>query len=207
MDIYIKPSQKTQIVGKKLIFLTDVAEIYADKNIAQKLEHLPVYRISSDSEKTYLISVLDLIQVISAAVPQASISNLGAEDVLLEYLPKPRKENKLFVAGKILFVSAVLFCGAATTIMCFHSDTQLPLIFRNYYYMFYGENQDLPLILVLPYSIGLLTGILVFFNHFSKLAISKDPTPIEVEMTTYENETIASMIEQLSQEKKKEKGQ
>lgn len=207
MDIYIKPSQKTQIVGKKLIFLTDVAEIYAEKNITQKLEYLPVYRISSDTEKTYLISVLDLIQVISAAVPQASISNLGAEDVLLEYLPKPRKENKLFVAGKILFVSAVLFCGAATTIMCFHSDTQLPLIFRNYYYMFYGENQDLPLILVLPYSIGLLTGILVFFNHFSKLAISKDPTPIEVEMTTYENETITSMIEQLSQEKKKEKGQ
>ena len=207
MDIYIKPSQKTQIVGKKLIFLTDVAEIYAEKNITQKLEYLPVYRISSDAEKTYLISVLDLIQVISAAVPQASISNLGAEDVLLEYLPKPRKENKLFVAGKILFVSAVLFCGAATTIMCFHSDTQLPLIFRNYYYMFYGENKDLPLILVLPYSIGLLTGILVFFNHFSKLAISKDPTPIEVEMTTYENETITSMIEQLSQEKKKEKGQ
>lgn len=207
MDIYIKPSQKTQIVGKKLIFLTDVAEIYAEKNITQKLEYLPVYRISSDTEKTYLISVLDLIQVISAAVPQASISNLGAEDVLLEYLPKPRKENKLFVACKVFFVSAVLFCGAATTIMCFHSDTQLPLIFRNYYYMFYGENQDLPLILVLPYSIGLLTGILVFFNHFSKLAISKDPTPIEVEMTTYENETITSMIEQLSQEKKKEKGQ
>lgn len=205
MDIYIKPSQKTQIVGKKLIFLTDVAEIYAEKNITQKLEYLPVYRISSDTEKTYLISVLDLIQVISAAVPQASISNLGAEDVLLEYLPKPRKENKLFVACKVFFVSAVLFCGAATTIMCFHSDTQLPLIFRNYYYMFYGENQDLPLILVLPYSIGLLTGILVFFNHFSKLAISKDPTPIEVEMTTYENETITSMIEQLSQEKKKEK--
>lgn len=204
MDIYIKPEQKVQIVKEKLIFLRDVAEVHAEKKIQQKVERLPVFQIKSDEEKNYLISVLDLVQVISSAFPGATVSNLGAEDILLEYLPEPKKENRFLLYGKILFVSAVLFCGAATTIMCFHSDTQLPLIFRNYYYLFYGENRDLPLILVLPYSIGLLAGILIFFNHFSIAAISKDPTPIEVEMTTYENETITSMIEQLNQEKKKE---
>ena len=107
--------------------------------------------------------------------------------------------------GKILFVSAVLFCGAATTIMCFHSDTQLPLIFQNYYAMAYGENAELPKLVTIPYSIGLVVGILVFFNHFSKFALSKDPTPIEVEMTTYEKETITSTIEQLGRKKREGK--
>ncbi|MBM6828520.1 stage V sporulation protein AA [Anaerotignum lactatifermentans] len=206
MDIYIKPSQKIQIVRNRLVLLRDVAEVYAGKEIQQKIESLPVFQIQKDEEKRYLLSVLELIQIISSACPEATVSNLGAEDILLEYLPEPKKEHPIFVFGKVLFVCAVLFCGAATTIMCFHSDTQLPLIFRNYYYMFYGENQDLPLILILPYSVGLLAGILLFFNHFSIAAISKDPTPIEVEMTTYENETVNSLIEQLSKEKKKESG-
>ena len=107
---------------------------------------------------------------------------------------------------KILFVSVILFCGASTTIMCFHSDAQLPLIFQNFYYMFYGENKELPLLLAVPYSIGLGVGILVFFNHFSKFAMSKDPTPIEVEMTTYEKETIQSTIEQLNRKKERRDG-
>jgi stage V sporulation protein AA len=98
-------------------------------------------------------------------------------------------------------VSAVLFVGAATTIMCFHTDVQLPLIFQNIYYIFYGENREMPAILSIPYSIGLGLGIIIFFNHFSEASLTEDPTPIEIEMTTYEKETNASVIDFLGRRK------
>ena len=191
MDIYIKPMEKVQMVGRKIIYLSDVAEVYAGDSCQGALEKLPVFQVPENTENMYLISVLELVQAITALYPKATVSNVGESDILLSYAPYPKKENKLILWSKILFVSAVLFCGAATTIMCFHSDTQLPLIFQNYYAMAYGENTELPK--------------LVFFNHFSKFALSKDPTPIEVEMTTYEKETITSTIEQLGRKKREEK--
>ena len=39
-----------------------------------------------------------------------------------------------------------------------------------------------------PTDIGLVMGILIFFNHFGKKRFSQDPTPIEVQMRTYEGE-------------------
>lgn len=205
MEIYLKGFQKTQVVKQKNIYLRDIAEIFSDTVSQGELECLIIFQIPRDGEESYLISLLDVVRILKKKYPDASVQIMGTEDILLEYLPKEKKEKTWLLWGKILFVCAVLFCGAATTIMCFHSDTQLPLIFRNYYYLFYGENSDLPMILILPYSIGLFVGILVFFNHFSKFALSKDPTPIEVEMTTYENETVTSMVEHLSQKKRKEK--
>lgn len=205
MDIYIKPVKKTKIIQKRIVYLEDIAEIYAPQQYMQTLSKLPVFSIPSAQEETYLLSVLDLIQKITQCVQNATISNLGETDILVEYYPKQSKNNPIITWSKIVFVSAVLFFGAATTIMCFHSDTQIPLIFQNYYKIFLGESQELPPLLTIPYSIGLVVGIGVFFNHFSKIAMSKDPTPIEVEMTTYEEETVLSTIEQLSRKQRENK--
>ncbi|MEE0884349.1 MAG: stage V sporulation protein AA, partial [Faecalimonas sp.] len=50
----------------------------------------------------------------------------------------------------------------------------------------------------LGYSVGLVAGILVFFNHFGKKKISVDPTPIEVEMRLYENDIQTTVIAEYS---------
>lgn len=204
MEIYIKPVKKMQMIQRKLVYLEDVAEIFAPIEYMEQLRHLPVLQISSNQEQSYLLSVLDLVRQITAVVPNATVSSVGEVDILVEYHPKPLNQSKLWLWSRILFVSAVLFCGAATTIMCFHSDAQIPMIFQNYYQIFYGKTEELPMILTIPYSIGLVVGILVFFNHFSKIALSQDPTPIEVEMTTYENETVVSTVEQLSRKKREQ---
>ena len=47
----------------------------------------------------------------------------------------------------------------------------------------------------LTYSIGLSLGIIIFYNHFGKIKITKDPTPIEVEMKTYEDEINTVLVE------------
>lgn len=88
-----------------------------------------------------------------------------------------------------------------TAIMSFHSDAQMPAVFQNMYRIFFGIEATKPYIIYIPYSIGLAVGIIVFFNHFGLKKITEDPTPIEVEMTTYEKESDESVIDRLEKEK------
>ena len=201
VDIYIKPMEKVQMVGKKEVFLDDVAEVFFGGKQRSDMGKTVVFRIPSDGKKTYLLSVIDLIQALHGKYPEATVNNVGETDILVEYLPKAEQKSKLWVCVKVAFVALTLFIGAATTIMCFHTDVQLPLIFQNIYYIFFGENREMPPILSIPYSIGLGLGIIIFFNHFSKASLTDDPTPIEIEMTTYEKETNASVIDYLGKRK------
>ncbi|MBQ7757710.1 stage V sporulation protein AA [Anaerotignum sp.] len=201
MDIYIKPVEKAQIVQKKDVLLRDIAEVFIGGQTAGEAEKLVVFRVPEDKKKTYLLSVVDLIKVLNQKWPDATICNVGEMDILIEYLPRREARSSLWLWTKVAFVSLVLFVGAATTIMCFHSDTQVPLVFENMYYMFFGENKEIPKLLSIPYSIGLGLGIIVFFNHFTKISLTQDPTPIEIEMTTYEKETNASVIDYLNRRK------
>lgn len=207
MDIYIKPMEKASIVQKREVLLRDVAEVYIGGAKTQEAGRLVVFCIPEEKKKTYLISVLDLIRILHQKYPKASISNLGEMDILIEYQPKPERKNPLWTGAKIAFVSLILFVGAMTTIMCYHSDTQLPLIFQNVYYIFFGENREMPAMLSIPYSIGVGLGIILFFNHFSKATLTDDPTPIEIEMTTYEKETNASVIDYLERQKQQGEGE
>lgn len=201
MDIYIKPVEKVQIVQKREVLLRDVAEVFVGGQTAGEAEKIVVFQIPSDRKKTYLLSVIDLIQALNQRYPDATVSNVGEMDILIEYLPKKEEKIKFWTLAKVVFVSLILFIGAATTIMCFHTDVQLPLIFQNIYYIFFGENREMPALLSIPYSIGLGLGIIIFFNHFSKVSLTEDPTPIEIEMTTYEKETNASVIDFLGRRK------
>lgn len=197
MDIYIKPVEKVQVVQKRNVLLRDVAEVFIDGQTAGEAEMLAVFQIPEEKKRTYLLSVMDIIRELSKQYPGASISNVGEMDILVEYLPKPERKKPLWTVAKVLMISLILFTGASTTIMCFHSDAQVPLIFQNIYYIFFGENREMPAMLSVPYSIGLGLGIIIFFNHFSKITLTEDPTPIEIEMTTYEKEANASIIDAL----------
>ena len=172
-----------------------------DGQAADEAERLVVFQIPEEKKKTYLVSALDIIRKLSRKYPGATISNVGEMDILVEYLPEPEKKRPVWTAAKVLIISLILFAGASTTIMCFHSDAQLPLIFQNVYYIFFGENREMPAMLSIPYSIGLGLGIIIFFNHFSKITLTEDPTPIEIEMTTYEKEANASIIDALERKK------
>ena len=58
-----------------------------------------------------------------------------------------------------------------------------------------GNESDGFTVLEISYSAGLAIGILVFFNHFFKWKVSADPTPLEVEMRTYEEDICKTLIE------------
>jgi stage V sporulation protein AA len=49
-------------------------------------------------------------------------------------------------------------------------------------------------ILEVSYSLGLLIGIVVFYNHLGKKKLSFEPTPIEVSMKSYEREMDEAIV-------------
>lgn len=201
MDIYIKPVKKYKAERKKIIYLKDVAEVYCADVKNEIVKDAVVLKINGDKRQNYLVSIMDLVKAVTNIEPKATVVNMGETDVIVEFEPNPRKDNKLWLGLKILAIVVILFFGAATAIMSFHSDGQIPQILEGYYYTFFGIENDEPYILEIPYSIGLAVGIIVFFNHFSAVKITMDPTPIEVEMTTYEDEVIRNEIETLGKKK------
>ena len=77
MDIYIKPMEKVQIIGRRIIYLSDVAEVYAGSACQGELEKLPVFQIPENTENMYLLSVLELVHAITALYPKSTVSNVG----------------------------------------------------------------------------------------------------------------------------------
>ena len=48
MDIYIKPAEKVQLVGKREVLLRDVAEVFLSGQTAGEAERLVVFRIPEE---------------------------------------------------------------------------------------------------------------------------------------------------------------
>lgn len=202
MDIFIKPVKKAVITGRRAVMLKDIAEVYCQNKESLNFSEIIIFNVPKDSgKKTYLISIVDIVKEILKKFPDASINNLGETDTVLEYAPTPQKSNKVFDYIKVIFVCIVLFGGAMTAIMSFNNDAQMPAIFMTMHRLVFGYETSEPYIIYIPYSIGLAAGIIVFFNHFGKKYITQEPTPIEVEMTTYEKESTDCIIDNLAKEK------
>ncbi len=200
MEIYIKPVKKILLEERQIVNLEDISEIISTTNISEKLKKEKVLEIPERIKKNYLVSITDIVKLIKKKFPNYSIINLGEADTIIEYSPTLVKENKFLKNLRVIFVCIVLFMGAATAIMSFHSDAQIPEVFQNYYKIFFGFEMKNPKIIAVPYSIGLAAGIIIFFNHILGKRILKDPTPIEVEMSQYETDIYNTLVDSIQTE-------
>jgi stage V sporulation protein AA len=121
------------------------------------------------------------------------IVNCGESDFIVEY-QKSTVKSKVWEKLKLIIISIIVFFGSAFTIMTFHIDIGIQKTFSRFYEQVMGETKPLVTELEISYSIGLAVGIIVFFNHFSKKKLTKDPTPIEVEMKKYNQDLINAKL-------------
>ena len=151
--------------------------------------------------KRQVISILKIIEQIEAGFPGVTVENLGEKDILIEriYVNKHKDSGQIF---KLIFVSLISFFGTGFTIMAFHNDIGINDVFSKVYEMVTGQAGDGYGILEFSYSIGLAVGITLFFNHIGGRRITKDPTPIEVEMRVYEKDVNNALIETADREGK-----
>lgn len=190
MNIYIKPCKKRQMEKTKLV-ISDICEVIGDQ--AEEVGRLAVV-VQDTAQEFLVVSALDLIKVIIAAYPQARVMNLGENHTVIEFNHKP--VNQWAQIMKVVVITAIIFAGCTTAIITFHNDTQLQRIFDIYASMVGLETQQTRLwFLEIPYALGIGLGIIVFFNHLGSKKMTRDPTPIEVEMVHYESEVIDAIVD------------
>ena len=85
--------------------------------------------------------------------------------------------------------------------MAFNNDIGIKNLFGQLYGMFTGRVSDGFTLLEISYSIGIGLGILFFFNHFGRMKLTDDPTPMQVQMRLYEDDINTTIIEDISRSK------
>ena len=83
-----------------------------------------------------------------------------------------------------------------------YEDVSVADVFDKVYRLVLGQEKQGGSIIEICYAIGLPVGILVFYNHFRRRKIKDDPTPIQVEMHTYEEQVNKTLIAAASREGK-----
>lgn len=201
ITVYLKAEQNVELQTAD-VYVKDIGKLTcSDDHILAKAKAIKLHHFKDGERKREVISILKVIEEIEKACPNVSVENIGETDVLVEYIDV--NKHKGFVQWiKLLFVALISFFGTSFTIMAFHNDIGINDVFAKIYEMVMGQPGDGCGILELAYSIGLAVGIIVFFNHIGGRRITKDPTPIEVEMRVYERDVNTALIETAEREGK-----
>lgn len=200
MDIvYIKLEPKIQIPEEK-VSVSDVAEIVC-QNEAKKDQVKALCIHTFGIADRDVVTSLYIVNEIEKNIKDIVVVPLGAEDVILERVPK-KKPPRVLEIGKVIFVSMVCFFGTGFTIMAFHNDIGIRGVFEEISSLITGTGDSGVMVLELSYAFGLMAGILIFFNHIGKRRITKDPTPIEVSMRNYEDDVNKTLSETWDREGK-----
>lgn len=192
--IYLKAERKIEVSSSQVL-VKDIARVTCyNKNTAEKIGRLAVVEHFTKEDGRIVVSILKVIEIITKNFPQTEIQSLGETETLVIF----DDEEQVSGAWEIcltVFVAAICFFGTAFTIMAFHNDIGIQDVFSSVYEIVTGETANGITILEVSYSVGLATGIILFFNHIGGRRITKDPTPVEVEMRLYENDVDTTLVE------------
>lgn len=202
--VYIKGDGNVEVT-KPTVTLGDLVQMEcANPSVAPRLKTVKVLKFSDRSGKhSYhgnsrtVVSVLKLIECIHKVYPGMDVQNLGAQDIIVTYETQ-RTAGQFVHWLKIALVVLISFTGSAFSIMAFNNDVDTTKVFDQIYELLMGKPSNGFTLLEVTYSIGIVIGILVFFNHFGRKRFSVDPTPMEVEMRLYENDIQTTLVENYS---------
>ncbi|MEI2358271.1 stage V sporulation protein AA [Mesobacillus zeae] len=180
--IYIRMRNRTQVNPEASVVLKDIAQVIAEEQILEKLQKLPVHRVTLKDNNIIVIDIMRVIRLITSEFPDAEVQAIGPPQTIIEVIFKRKVMSfALFVLTWIL-----LFIGAALTIMNFHEDVSMQGVQKKLFAIVTGKRTDKPLLFQVPYSLGIGLGMVLFFNHVFKKRLNEEPSPLEVEMFNYQ---------------------
>ena len=192
--LYIKLDQSVELT-KSEVTVADVAKLECkNKNVLNKLKPIKLLEDNSNGKKRYIVSIMKIIEIIDKDFQNVEVQNLGETECIVEF-KKANKTKPYWDVLKTVAICFILFFGVGFSIMSFNNDVSVGSMFEQMSTLFTGNKEDGKQIIELCYSIGLGIGIIVFYNHFGAKKLSKDPTPIEVEMRKYESDINQTLID------------
>lgn len=191
--LYLKLEQCTQ-VPERSVTIGDVATLEcSDSAVVNRLKTEKLLNVSSNPYEQTVVSVMAVIAKIHEIYPELEVQNLGESDFIVSL--KPGKQSKALEYFKVFWVCLVSFLGSVFSIMTFNEDVSAQDSFRKVYEWVMGYEPQGFTVLEFTYSLGLGVGIIVFFNHIGKKRLTKEPSPVEVEMAGYDQDVYTTLIQ------------
>ncbi|WP_445612627.1 stage V sporulation protein AA [Geobacillus sp. YF-1] len=181
--VFIKPRHRVQVEPGAAVTLGQAAQIAAaDGELVERLRAVPLYRVQPSDKTIVIIDMMQMVKAVLDVDESLDVQMVGPSQTIVEVVYEKRKVP--FVV--FLLVWLLLFVGSAMAIMNFHEDVSMQRVHRHLYEMITGQTVDKPLLLQIPYSLGLGIGMILFFNHWFRKRINEEPSPLEVEMFNYQ---------------------
>lgn len=190
-DVFLRVRNKISGAPGELVQIRKLAEIVAAPDLARAVADIPICRLGR-AGSVAVIPAFDLVRAVKERCGEVDIHLLGRTDTIVtvgDDSAGRRRAHPLWVAA----VAVLVFIGAGMAIMNFHADVAMPIVHQQVYRLITGRATQRPLILQIPYSLGIGIGIAVFFNHFPRPQ-RVDPSPLEVEMHLYEESVNSALI-------------
>lgn len=198
--VYIKASQCV-LVKNKRVLLKDILTIYTNnKALTNTIGNIHLYTFDTKTGGQLTVSIMKIIELILEECPDIDIDNIGEPDFIVKYEVQG-KYDKFKKNISTLFLCFVAFIGGGYAIMAYNTDIGAKELFNYLSMLFLGDAQKGALYLSVTYAIGLTIGMITFFNHLGNKRITKDPTPLEVQMRLYESDVSSTIIKDMNRNK------
>lgn len=198
--LYLKIEQAIEL-AKSDVTIGDVAKLECtDASVLNRLKTEKLFSMDTAKGSRRIVSVLFIIEKIHEIYPELQVVNVGEADFVVSYHPK--KQAKIFEYLKVGFVCITSFFGSMFAMMTFNEDVSTRELFGKMYTWVMGQEPSGVTILEITYSLGVSVGIIVFFNHIGKKYLTNEPSPVEVEMTGYEQQVNQALIQQVGRKGK-----
>lgn len=196
-SVYIKATQCV-LVKNENVKLKDILSIYTtNEKIENKIGNIQLYTFQKGQKGQLAVSIMKIIELILEQVPDVEINVIGEPDFIIQY-EQPKKTDKIKEVVATIFLCLVAFIGGGYAIMAYNTDIGAKDLFTYLSMLFLGDAQKGVFCLTVTYAIGLTTGMILFFNHFGNKRLSKDPTPLEVQMRLYEKDVSTTIIKDMN---------
>ncbi len=191
--LYIK-IDRSNLVANSCVKFEDIVQMECtDQSVINRLKTEKLLEIEKSPDSKNVVSILFVIQRIHEIYPELEVQNVGEMDFIVGV--RPKKPSKTVDYTKVFFVCLITFFGSVFAMMTFNEDVSSLDSFRKVYTWVMGNPPMGTTILELSYAVGVGVGIIVFFNHFGKKQITKEPSPVEVEMSGYDQQVYATVIQ------------
>lgn len=180
--VYVRLKHRIQARPDETITLRKIAKVIADESLIDKVENQIIHHIQPTDQTHVVIDVIRVIEIIQSMDASIDVQTVGPAQTIIEI----KYDRKNFSPVLFFLIWLLLFVGSAMTIINFHEDVSMQKMHRHLYQFVTGEVVDKPLILQIPYSIGLGLGMVLFFNHIFKKKFNEEPSPLEVEIFNYQ---------------------
>ena len=191
--LYIQTEKNVEVHSPQ-VCLGDVAKLACsdqkilDRNLVRRVMNIP-----DQAQGRYVVSAVDIVRAVAREEKNLDVTHIGEANVIITY-KKPAKAGRWKEYIKTVFVCILSFFGAAFSIMTFNNDVDIQTLFPRLYFQLTGIVPEGWTLLEFCYSLGIGIGVIFFFNHFGHGKITRDPSPIEVQMRTYEEDVDKTLI-------------